>query len=408
MSGAASAKNETVSQTNSFTAKEQGVVIKVPVRMLAECEGIVAREVVSSSGLVILPAGVDVSLFESSIGMLIDKMESHGIQWVYLHAPQHLSTQEIDEIIEKVYTDENDLISKEKAKDVIKEVDTLFHNIQDEEIHPEMLMSLSNMGLDLTEDLLRNPSVAFSLGKVHEADEYTFVHSFNVSILTGYLANRLHPGNRDFLQKVVLGSLLHDVGKARIPADILNKPGPLSKSEFREMQRHPSLGVSLALQSGVTDKDIIAVIGGHHEKWSGLGYPKGRKGLDIPEAARIAAVADVFDALTAKRVYKSPMSSRNAITIILKDAGVHFDAKVARELLVSLGLYPPGSIVSLSDGRIGIVVSGGGKDLVRPVVMLKEKKKQDEPPTFIDLKSAGDLCIAQYLGHGDKRDLGYY
>jgi hypothetical protein len=104
------------------------------------------------------------------------------------------------------------------------------------------------------------------------------------------------------------------------------------------------------------------------------------------------------------------MSSRNALTMILKDSGVHFDAKVTRELLVSLGLYPPGSIVALSDGRVGFVVSGGGKDLVRPVILLQENDKDNSEsniPTFLDLKSTNDVCIAKYMGHGEKRDLGY-
>ena len=385
-----------------------GPIIKVPVRNLAGCEGVIAKEVTTPNGVVILPAGVDITLFEASLGVMIDKMESFGITYVYLHAPQQLSDGDIDEIIAKVYTDGDSLISKDKARDVVKGVDALFHNVSQEDASPEIVRSLAGMGHELTEDLLRNPSVAFSLGKVKDADEYTFVHSFNVAVLSGYLANRLRPGNRDFLEKIVFGSLLHDMGKAKIPLEILNKPGPLDKAELNEMQRHPTMGVTLALQSGVSDPDILAIIGGHHEKWSGLGYPKRRSGLEIPEMARIAAVADVFDALTAKRVYKNAMSSRNAITLILKDAGVHFDAKVARELLVSLGLYPPGSIVALSDGRIGIVVSGGGKDLVRPIVILKNPGKDPSaPPVFIDLKNAGDLCIAQYLGHGDKREIGY-
>lgn len=409
MSEATIEMQESEVRGDSLFDPEQGIVVRVPIRMLGECEGIVAREIVGKNGQVILPAGVDIALFEASIGALIEKMEAQGIEWVYLNTPQQLSEQDIDDIIERVYSDGDSLISKEKARDVVKHVDTLFHHVQEDDLQPEMVASISNMGVDLTEDILRNPSVAFSLGKVHEADEYTFVHSFNVSILTGYLANRLHPGNRDYLQKIIMGSLLHDMGKAKIPIEILNKPGALSPAEFKEMQKHPSLGVTLALRSGVSDPDVLSVIGGHHEKWSGKGYPKGRRGYEIPEPARIGAVADVFDALTAKRVYKSPMSSRNAISMILKDAGVHFDAKVARELLVGLGLYPPGSIVSLSDGRIGIVVSGGGKDLVRPVVMLRETsraKTKNGAPAFIDLKSEKDLCIANYLGHGNKRELG--
>lgn len=304
--------HETSRETDSFCDKNQRKIIKVPVRMLGESEGVIAKEIVGPSGAVILPAGVDITLFEASIGMLISKMEAQGVEWVYLHAMQQLSDEEIEETLERVYSDDANLISKEKARNVIKQVDTMFHDIQDDDINPEMVLSLSNMSHDLSEELLRNPSIAFSLGKVHDADEYTFIHSFNVAVLCGYLANRIHPGDRGFLQAIVLGSLLHDMGKAQIPNEILNKPGPLTGDEFKIMQNHPNQGVVLALKSGVRDRDVINVIGAHHEKWSGKGYPNNMKGFEIPETARIAAVADVFDALTAKRVYKNAMSSRKS------------------------------------------------------------------------------------------------
>jgi HD-GYP domain-containing protein (c-di-GMP phosphodiesterase class II) len=384
----------------------EGAVIKVPVGALSKSRGIVTHDIKTGKGAVILPAGVDISLFESSMEIIIDKMRNEGISHVYLNVPQQLSETDINEIIEKVYTDNTEIISKEKAVTVIKGVGSMFNTIRDEDITSEIVNQMSSMSADLTEDLVRNPQVAFSLGKVQDADEYTFVHSFNVAVLTGFLTGRIYPGDREYLQRVIMGGLLHDMGKAKIPLDILHKPGPLSAEEFGVMKKHPNYGVAMALKTGIHDPVIIAVIGGHHEKWSGKGYPKGSKGLDIPEPARISAVADVFDALTAKRVYKNSMSSRNAITMILKDSGVHFDAKVARELLISLGLYPPGSIVALSDGRVGFVVSGGGKDLVRPIILIKTENENDVP-AFIDLKNERDVCIAQYIGHSEKRDLGY-
>ncbi|MDR1515264.1 MAG: HD-GYP domain-containing protein [Synergistaceae bacterium] len=385
-------------------------VVKVPIDMLGSSEGVVAKEIATPGGVVILPMGVDISLFEASIGLLVKKMRECGIEYVYLNPPQQLSEDDIEAILENVYSDEDSLISKQKAKDVVKHVDSVFNNIRaEDEIRPEMVNAMTNLGSSLTEDLLRNPSVTLSLGKVQEADEYTFIHSFNVAVLTGFLANKLHPGHTEYIQKIVMGGIMHDLGKAKIPIEILNKPGPLKKDEFAQMQRHPEIGVSLAINSGVRDQDILSVISGHHEKWSGGGYPSHRKGEDIPETARIAAVADVFDALTARRVYKNAMPSRDAVTLILNDAGIHFDPRVARAMLVSLGLYPPGSIVSLSDGRIGIVISGGGKDLVRPTVMLMDSKKKKEDggaPNFIDLKNEKSLCISSYLGQGDKRELG--
>ncbi len=390
---------------------DDSLVLTIPVKKLDVYEGILCSDIVGKNGAIILPAGVDLSLVESSLHTIMRKMDEHGIHEVRIRTKPQFSEEDLEAIFDKVYTEDNPLISKEKARDIVKQVDTLFGAVRKQEFEPAMLSPLANMGVSLTEEILRDPSLSLSLGKVHNADEYTFVHSFNVAVLTGYLTNRLHPGNRDYLQRVVIGSLLHDMGKAEIPIGVLNKPGPLTAEEFAVMKRHPELGMQMAKKSGITDPDILELIHGHHEKWSGKGYPGGRKALEIPEVARIAAVADVFDALTAKRVYKKPMSSREALTLIMKDAGGHFDTKVTRELLLSLGLYPPGSIVSLSDGSVGLVVSNGGQDLVRPVLMIKEsrvtkKSQKDAAPVFLDIKTTTNLHIVQYLGYGEKRDLG--
>ena len=388
----------------------EGNIIKIAVDDLPYSHGTVARDVKTKKGAVLLPVGVDISMFEAAMETIIGQMKNDGIEHVYLNVHHEISDYDLNRIIEKVYSDGSEMISKEKAATVIKGVGHMFQSIRVEDITPEIINTVSNMSVELTEDLLKNPNVAFSLGKVKEADEYTFVHSFNVAVLTGYLADKVRPGDRDYVQSVVMGGLLHDMGKARIPLEILNKPGPLSSEEFAEMKKHPNMGMLMAINAGVRDPVIISVIGGHHEKWSGKGYPKGIKGNDIPECARVSAVADVFDALTAKRVYKSSMSSRNAITLILKDSGSHFDIKISRELLVGLGLYPPGSIVMLSDGRKGVVVSGGGSDLVRPVILMQENEKDEttpDIPVFLDLKATPDICITHYIGHSEKRDIGY-
>jgi len=382
----------------------------IPVEKMGEFEGVINSDVAGRDGAIILPAGIDLSLLEYSINSTISRMKAQGIRRISIRTKPQFSESSIEEIFEKVYRDDGGLVNKEKAREVIKQVGTMFDAVRRHEFEPEMLAPLTDMGASLTEEILRDPSLALSLGRVHDVDEYTFVHSFNVAVLAGYLTNRLHPGDRDYTHRIVVGALLHDIGKAQIPVAILNKPGPLNQAEFEEMKKHPLLGVEMAKIGGISDEDILEVIIGHHEKWSGSGYPRGRKGTEISEAARIAAVADVFDALTARRVYKLPIPSRDAITLIMKDAGGHFDTRIARELLINIGLYPPGSLVQLSDNNVGLVVSGSGTDLVRPVLMLvgdrHHKPGEDSVPVFIDLKNTKGLCITQYLGHKDKRDLG--
>ena len=394
--------NETVEIVNSPAT----VTRRIAVSDLPSNTGIIAADIVSRAGAVLLPSGVDIGLLSSSINKITKKLLKEGIEFVLLKKQPQFSSEEINHLLGKIYSDKNALVDQVQAKKIIEQVNTLFAKVRKQEFTPELVLPLINMGEELAVEILKSPSVLFSLGKVQETDEYTFTHSFNVAVLTGFLANRIYPHDRSYLKKIVIGGMMHDIGKAKIPLNILNKPGPLTAAEFEIMQRHPILGVNMARSAGIEDRDILSAIGGHHEKWSGNGYPNKVSGDSIPKPARISAVADVFDALTAERAYKKGMPSKRAMNIILHDVITHFDPSVTRELLVSLGLYPPGSIVQLSDGTIGFVVSGGGKDLIRPVIALQEdaKGKKYDTPLFIDLKGTKTHIIG-YLGSGSKRTL---
>lgn len=393
---------ETVEIINSpATVLRQVTVIELP-----SCTGVIAADVLSRTGAVLLPAGVDIGFLQSSIGNISKKLQREGIQSVLLKKQPQISLEEINHLLEKIYRNEQVLVDRTKAKKIVDQIDVLFSRVRDQKFSPELILPLINMGEDLSTVILRNPSVVFSFGRMQKTDAYTYAHSFNVAVLTGYLANRLHPHNRSYLKKMVVGGIMHDIGKAQIPIEILNKPTPLTTSEFEVMKRHPRLGVDMARSAGINDQDILASIGSHHEKWDGSGYPNGISGDDIPQPARISAVADVFDALTSERAYKKGIPSKSAMNIIVHDVIRHFDPWVTRELLVSFGLYPPGSIVQLSDGTTGLVVSSGGRDLVRPVVALQEDVygKKHNTPLFIDLRDTNTYILG-YIGSSGKRAL---
>lgn len=131
----------------------------------------------------------------------------------------------------------------------------------------------------------------------------------------------------------------------------------------------------------------------------GDGYPDGLRGNRISLQARIAAVADVFDALTAKRVYKDPIRSREAVSMILESSGSSFDAAIVRALLVSVGLYPPGTVVELSDGSMGIVTGVKHKDLLRPQVLISADRqgRRPESVSIVDLSLGQGLHIIRSL-----------
>ena len=240
---------------------------KVPAAELQKYEGILAEDVRTHSGAVLLPAGVNVGLLGKSGEKMVKKIQQEGIEWVLIKSHSDFSPTEVNHLMETIYGEDAPLIDRQKAKKIIDQVDVLFERARDQDFSPDLVVPLVNMGEDLAGEILKNPSVVVSLGKVQEYDEYTFTHSFNVAVVCGSLGNRIHPNDRDYLNKIVIGGMMHDLGKAKIPVAVLNKPGPLTDEEFKIMKTHPDLGLEMALSSGVTDENILSCIIGHHEKW---------------------------------------------------------------------------------------------------------------------------------------------
>ncbi|MDR1048784.1 MAG: HD-GYP domain-containing protein [Synergistaceae bacterium] len=330
----------------------------------------VGEDVMSENGVILLPRGTELSSLASAVDDLEKTLRRWGIFSIPIVIRNTLDVQELEEILDSAETNISS-IDPELAKETITQLSDVYERISEGTSGPEDISNLANQGQKLAEEVVQAPQVMFCLGKVRSWDEYTYTHSLNVALLGGYLANRIFPGKMDLAECLSVGGILHDLGKARIPQDVLNKPGKLTDEEFSIMKQHPVLGERLAIESGVRDKRILAVIRGHHERFGGNGYPDNLSQEKISVEARIAAVADVFDALTAKRVYKEPMQSRMAVSIMIESMGAHFDPFIVRALLLSIGLYPPGTAVELSDGSIGVVVGSRNKDLVRPQVSLQ-------------------------------------
>lgn len=181
--------------------------------------------------------------------------------------------------------------------------------------------------------LLRaNLSMMEALGRaIAKRDSDTGAHNYRVAWIATCIAEKLGLPNHQ-MQALIIGSFLHDVGKIGIPDAILLKPGKLTDEEFDTMRTHVAQGEDIV--NGIEALDQAkAVVSGHHEKWNGSGYPRGLQGEQIPVAARIFAVADVFDALCSKRPYKEPMPLDQAVSLLGKDSGKHFDPAVIEVFL---------------------------------------------------------------------------
>ncbi|GHS86623.1 phosphohydrolase [Synergistales bacterium] len=358
----------------------------------------VADDVLTERGTILLPRGAELASLISSVDNLEKALQRWGIFSIPIVIENALDINELEGILQTAEI-QSDTIDPELAHETVEQLGNVYERISEGACTPEDVSDLAAQGKKLANEVADAPQVMLCLGKVKSWDEYTYKHSLNVTLLGGYLAGKMFPGNHEIAEQLSVGGILHDLGKALVPQNVLNKPGKLTDDEFEIMKQHPGFGKQIAIQNGITDPDILAVICGHHERFGGGGYPEGLSGDNIPMAGRIAAVADVFDALTARRVYKEPMASRAAVSIMVGSMGAHFDPTVVRTLLLSIGLYPPGTVVELSDGSMGIVVGARDKDLMRPSVSLQIDKMgyKVTKMQIIDLSISTELFVQRTL-----------
>ena len=240
------------------------------------------------------------------------------------------------------------------------------------------------------ESVLRHPDALMWMTKLRGEDEYTVEHSINVCFLAIIYGRRLGL-RKNQLQNLGLCGLLHDVGKMRVPKEVLNKPGALTDDEMKIMQRHSGFGKSYLAQRKDTYQGAIDAAFGHHERYDGKGYPRGIDASELTIFTRIITIVDAYDAITGDRVYAKGRPSVEALRIIYEERGKQFDDKLALGFIQTIGIYPPGSVVELVNGCVGIVadVASGLKHLPRILVVL-DQDKQPWPERYVDLSQSVD------------------
>ncbi len=259
-------------------------------------------------------------------------------------------------------------------------------------------------------DVEGNVHSALALNDLANADAYTLKHSLAVTTLGlsiglrvmrkyGWIdihGERHFDGIEDRLVVLGVGLLLHDIGKLAVPAEILQKPGPLTDEEWQAMRAHPTLGFKMLIKAEGISPLARAVVRSHHERWNGKGYPDGKSGEDIHQFARIAAAADVFDALTSNRCYRRAMPIHEGYDFVAAQGGRDFDPDVVDVFRSSVAPYPQGTAVRLSDGCGGLVkkVRQGSEAIKYPVVrVVTDAAGALVPPRDVDLFREPGLTI---------------
>jgi putative nucleotidyltransferase with HDIG domain len=243
---------------------------------------------------------------------------------------------------------------------------------------------------EMTQSIFRNGSALVSLCRVKDKDDYTFLHS--VSVCAQLVAFCRAVGmDSAAIHLAGIGGLLHDIGKMKVPSGVLNKPGKLTDSEFVQMKGHASASREVLDATEGIHPDSILVAHQHHERHDGSGYPFGLKGDEISRLGQMAAVCDVYDALTSDRCYHKGMAPHEALRKILEWSKYHFKPEIAQQFIRVIGIYPVGTLVMLESGRIALVHDQHeGGNLLQPVVRIiyDSKRRSYLPPTTVDLAAA--------------------
>jgi len=243
---------------------------------------------------------------------------------------------------------------------------------------------------EISDSVARNPGALISLARLKTVDDYTYMHSVAVCAMMVGLAKQLGLEEHQ-IRLAGMAGLMHDLGKALMPMEVLNKPGKLTDAEFSIIKTHPVEGHRMLLTGRDVDPMVLDVCLHHHEKTDGSGYPKGLKSDEISLFAKMGAVCDVYDAITSNRPYKSGWDPAESLRKMAEWANGHFDPKVFQAFVKSLGIYPIGSLVKLTSGRLGVVVEQTGKSLTTPSVKVffSTKSNLRIVPEVIDLSQPG-------------------
>lgn len=311
----------------------------------------VGKEVFNNVGRLLLSKGTILS------NQFINRLELYGIKEIYVE----------DEITSLTKDYIQCRLSKNEA--IYQDAANTIKNIMDKIRNNESIdiTGLQDMVDEVVNEIMENTYAFIQLSSVRDLDSYTYLHSMDVCIYAIILAKSCGM-SRSVLSKIGLGAILHDVGKGKVPPEILLKPGPLTKEEFDIMKKHTIWGYEIISGSYKIEESVSNMVIQHHEHWDGNGYPIGLKGNEIDLFSRIITICDIYDALTGDRVYRKRVLPHEAAEYIINTSGKITDPNLIKNFVKDIAVYPVGTNVILSTGEIGRVVGINKEMPLRPVI----------------------------------------
>ncbi|MGR5412383.1 HD-GYP domain-containing protein [Vibrio astriarenae] len=343
----------------------------------------------------------------------IERLVSNDIKYVYVD--QNLSMKGCvikplseDEGVEPAPASEQTETTKRKprrysrasqqkqAKKLIKEAKTLAQRLLNVTFNSQPLdvEEIDQWADELIEVALVDSDALHCVSALRSKDSYLLEHSVNVACLLVTFGKYLKMDS-ETLKSLAIGGIIHDVGKVKVDDEVLHKPGRLTPEEFEHMKLHQVYAQEII--HGVrglspVSRDVCLM---HHEKLDGTGYPNGLKEDQLPTVGRMSSIVDIYDALTADRCYKAGMSSAEAFKILLSLTPNHLDRELVYKFINCIGMYPVGSLVELSDGRVGIVWTSNQSDPLKPVIkcFYSNKYQRYTEVTYLDLKGSSHKIV---------------
>ncbi|HAS73243.1 MAG TPA: hypothetical protein DCS67_03770 [Clostridiales bacterium UBA8960] len=304
----------------------------------------------------------------------IERLKKANIQCVYIE----------DDLSEGI--EFNNVISDELKIRSISAVKSVFKDMSENKGHSYQIKSIESIK-SVVEEIMRviydNPSTLYCMAELMGTDMYTYNHSAEVAVLSMLVAKSMKL-NETFIQKIGIGAMLHDIGKMSIPGEVLNKVEPLSEAEMKLVKAHVQYGYDMLKENDFISPLSRQIVLLHHEKLNGVGYPYGLAGDQIPIHVRIVTLCDIFNAISSNRAYKGRLNADEALEILRTEAVYELDRDIYYHMLKVVNIYPPGTVVELTNGEIGIVIKENHEAQTRPVVQVIRDRKKAEVVDLMD------------------------
>lgn len=346
-----------------------------------------AKSIFNENGVVLLTVNAELTQ------QILNRLEAQGIEYIYVQDPL------TDDIVIE------DPISDETHSQAIQAIRRSFLQLMNDNLTGKQVRHNHFIGKEfrdimelILDDMSGNTNAMMMLSKISVTDFYLYQHSLNVCIYSTMLG--MASGmTRDELIVLGMGAMLHDIGKTKIPLDILQKPGQLTAEEIEVMKEHTTIGFQMLKDEPNIPLIVAHCALQHHERLDGSGYPRQLKGEEIHDYARWIALVDAYDAMTSNRVYKDALLPHQAVELLYTKADILFDRHKIEQFRNRFALYPLGVTVQLQTGEIGVVVDINSSSPQRPIVRIINEAN-GEPvtqPYEIDMSKQLNVMIAKVI-----------